>query len=170
MSQSTDIMLQGIKDAMMAERTGITFYTNAAMTTTDPKGKEVFQLLAQEEEQHFEYLQKTYGQLLEGGDIDFKLPPADTSVLSGSTPIFSDALKNRLSQAHFEMSALSVGLQLEQNAIKHYQSMADAADQPNVKDFFLQLVEWEKNHAEGFINQMNSLKEDYWSQANFSPF
>lgn len=165
-----DIILQGIKDAMMAERTGITFYTNAAVTTTDPKGKEVFQLLAQEEEQHFQYLQKTYGQLLAGGDIDFKLPPADTSVLRGNAPIFSDALKNRLNQAHFEMSALSVGLQLEQNAIKHYQSLADAADQPNIKEFFLQLVQWEKNHAEGFINQMNSLKEDYWSQANFAPF
>jgi rubrerythrin len=167
---SKDIILKGIKEAMMAERTGIEFYTTASRTTADPKGKEMFHLLAQEEEQHFEYLQETYGQLLQGSEITTHIPSATNSVLSKSSPIFSDALRRRLNDAHFEMSALSVGLQLEQNAIKHYQTLADVADDPKVKGLFLELVQWEKNHAQGFINEMNSLKEDYWSRANFAPF
>jgi rubrerythrin len=170
MGKTQDIILQGLKDAMMAERTGIEFYTMASRTTQDSKGREVFQLLAQEEQQHFDYLQKTYGQLLNGEAMDSKLPLASESTLLGKGHIFSDSLRNRLQEAHFEMSALSVGLQLEQNAIKHYQSLADVAGDPKVKEFFLQLVQWETNHARAFINEMNSLKEDYWSQANFAPF
>jgi rubrerythrin len=165
-----DIILKGIKEAMMAERTGIEFYTTASRTTADPRGKEMFHLLAKEEERHFEYLQETYGQMLQGNEITTHIPPAANSVLSKSIPIFSDALRQRLNEAHFEMSALSVGLQLEQNAIKHYQSLADIADDPKVKKIFLELVQWEKNHAQGFINEMSSLKEDYWSRANFAPF
>jgi len=170
MDSAKAIILKGIKEAMMAERTGIEFYTSASRTTSDPKGKEMFQLLAEEEEKHFEYLKDTYGQLLQGNEITVHIPSANNSVLSGVGSIFSDALKQRLNEAHFEMSALSVGLQLEQNAIKHYQSLADVSDDAKIKAFFLELVQWEKNHAQGFINEMNSLKEDYWSQANFAPF
>ena len=170
MSKTENIILQGLKDAMMAERTGIEFYTMASQTTSDAKGREVFQLLAKEEQQHFEYLQETYGHLVNGEAIDLSHMFSVDSMLSGEGSIFSDSLKSRLNQAHFEMSALSVGLQLEQNAIKHYQSLADVAKDPKVKKFFLQLVEWEGHHAKAFINEMNSLKEDYWSQANFAPF
>jgi len=170
MGKADNIILQGLKDAMMAERTGIEFYSMASRTTQDAKGREVFQLLAQEEQQHFDYLQKTYGQLLNGEVVNMQLPPASASVVAGKGAIFSEALRRRMDEAHFEMSALSVGLQLEQNAIKHYQSLADAAGDPKIKEFFLQLVQWESNHARAFITEMNSLKEDYWSQANFAPF
>jgi rubrerythrin len=169
-SEARDIIFQGLKDAMMAERTGVEFYTMASNTTTDAKGKDVFKQLAAEEEQHFEYLQKTYGELLKGEEISTIVPPPDSSVLAGEDAIFSEGLRKRLDEAHFEMTALSVGLQLEQNSIKHYQMLADVTDDPKVKEFFLQLVKWEQSHAQAFVHEMSALKEDYWAQNYFSPF
>ncbi len=162
-------MIDGLKEAMQAERTGHTFYAMAAMNTSDPTGKEVFDQLAREEMEHFTFLASHYRSLLEHGvPSNARLPSHPT--VSPDSPIFSAALRERIKDAHFEMSAISIAVQLELNAINHYREQARRATMPEVQKFFEELAVWETSHYEAFLRQQQSLQEDYWRSAGFDRF
>lgn len=153
---------------MVAERTGIEFYRTAAERTRDEQGKAVFLRLAADEQKHLEYLRQQYQQLTQGttgAPLELPEPGVD-----GTSPIFSAELRNRLSQAHWEMTALSVGLALEQASIARYRQLAAQADSEPVRRFFESLVRWEESHAAALQQQFNFLREDYWREAGFAPF
>ena len=169
MTTANEKILAALKTAMEAEMTGHHFYNNAAATTEDAQGKETFTRLANEELLHFNYLKKQYASVLQTGGFDFSTPlaMADNPEISG--PIFSQHLKDRLQQSHFEISALSVGMQLELNAVNFYRQCAEESDNTEVKAFFNQLVKWEQGHYDGFSQELNNLKEEYWQANNFVP-
>ena len=104
MDKSTEEILEGLKTAMEAELTGHAFYKNAAENTDDPMGKETFTRMSEEEQSHFNYLRHQYKSVLEKGAFDFgeKLEPKHKHA---EHPIFSDAIKNRIKESHFEVSA-----------------------------------------------------------------
>ncbi len=162
-------LLEGLKDAMIAERSGIEFFMVAAAQTTDTQGREVFQQLAHEEGEHLAWLKRQYGHLLNDEPFE-KLPTISVTDLEGDHPIFSNDLRKRLKDAHFEMTALSVGQQLEQAAIDRYRKLAEEAGYGELRDFYLQLMAWEQSHAGAFARQAEDLREEYWSQNNFAPF
>lgn len=142
----------------------------AAGNTSDPKGKEVFEMLAREELAHVRFLRTQYDSVIKSGapDKSVKLPKHQS--LQGDHPIFSDRLRGRIKDAHMEMSALAIGIQLELSSIQFYKGEADAADDDAVKEFYTELADWEKEHYEALLRQQDSLKEDYWAAGGFSPF
>jgi len=162
-------MIDGLKQAMQAERTGHSFYAMAAMNTADPTGKAVFEQLAREEMDHFTFLASHYRSLVERGvPSDAKL--ATTPALHDDSPIFSPALRERIRDAHFEMSALAIAVQLELNAINHYKEQALRATIPAVRKLFEELATWETSHYEAFLRQQQGLQEEYWQGAGFDRF
>jgi rubrerythrin len=169
MTTSNEKVLAALQTAMEAEMTGRHFYNNAAATTEDPQGKETFKRLAEEELLHFNYLKKQYGSVLETGNFNFSTPLAENFNTDVSGPIFSQQLKARIKQSHFEISALSVGMQLELNAVNFYRKCAEESDNAEVKAFFNHLVKWEQGHYDGFAQELSILKEDYWQANNFVP-
>jgi rubrerythrin len=160
---------EGLAKAMQAENEGRHFYLMAAQNTQDEQGKEVFKQLADEELDHFNFLKTQYKAILETGKVDpsVKLPGKK---FMGDHPIFSEALKGRISGAHYEMTALSVGIQLELSAVNFYKMEAKSFDDPVVKAFYNDLAEWENGHLEALRAQADELKEDYWDKGGFSPF
>ena len=54
-----------LRIAIATERSGLEFYTRAARITKDPRGRDVFQRLAEEEKHHLGTLEKRYQKLLE---------------------------------------------------------------------------------------------------------
>jgi rubrerythrin len=142
----------------------------AAASTEDPKGKQVFEALAAEEAEHQRFLQAHHAALLETGALDPKLRLAARQGLEGPSPIFSEQLRARVHEAHYEVSALAVGVQLEANAIAHYRQMADAAPSEDARALFEELVAWETVHYRALLRQQDELAHDYWAQAGFSPF
>jgi rubrerythrin len=163
-------LAEGLLSAMRAEREGQHFYLMAAQSTADPKGQEVFQRLAAEEHDHFEFLKAQHKAILETGKPDADLSLGPRSDLSGKSPIFSEALRARVGEAHYEMTALAVGVQLELSAERYYRRAADEAPDQGVKAFYLELAEWEKGHYEALLAQQDELKEDYWAAGGFAPF
>jgi hypothetical protein len=163
-------VLQGLVRAMQAEREGHYFYKMAASATEDPKGREVFGRLADEEIAHFEFLRAQYKSLLDTGRVDASAQLGAPGELSGHSPIFSLRLRERIKDAHYEMTALSVAAQLEQDAERHYRQEADAAADPAVKKFFLELAAWEARHYAAITAQQDDLKEGYWADSGFAPF
>jgi rubrerythrin len=169
MPQTKEQLIAGLKQAIMTEQTGVQFYTIAADKTQDPKGREVFGQLAREEAEHQQWLLRQFGHLMAGESFE-ALKPVHYADFSGPSPVFSDELKNRLGQAHWEMTALSVGLTLEDATIAHYRMLAQAAAEPAVRAFFEELTRWEEGHAEALRRQSTLLLESYWHEAHFAPF
>jgi bacterioferritin (cytochrome b1) len=168
-TQTKDQLLAGLKEAILTEQTGVQFYTVAASNTTDVQGREVFQQLARDEAEHQQWLRRQYGHIVEGTPWE-EMRPVFHADLSGPSPIFSDGLRSRIGEAHWEMTALAVGLALEEATVTRYRNLARAAEQPDVRRFFEELARWEESHAEALSRQSNLLKESYWHEAHFAPF
>jgi len=171
MTESADHkVLQGLLSAMRAEHEGFHFYAMAARNTEDEKGREIFNRLADDEREHLEFLKNQYVALRDKGTPNQDATLGSMLKLEGPSPIFSDRIKGRLKDAHFEMTALSIGIQLELDAVQHYKKLSDEAEDEFVKWFFLQLSEWESGHYQALLDQQENLRDDYWSANGFSPF
>ena len=169
MDKQTNEILAGLKTAIEAELTGHEFYKNAAKSTSDPVGKETFARMAEEEMSHFNYLRHQYRSVLEKGDYDFSKRLAKKQFRHAESPIFSEEIKNRIKNSHFEVSALSIGLKLELEAMKYYRSCAKEAKNEQTRQFYNELAKWEENHYLVFKRQLEMLKEEYFQANNFIP-
>jgi rubrerythrin len=168
--QSVEQLAAGLQAAMRAEHQGYHFYTMAAKSTEDEKGREIFAQLAEEEKEHLAFLKKQYKSIVETGLPNATLDLGKPLELSGSNPIFSNRIRARLGDAHFEMTALAVGIQLELDAVRIYSGFADTAADPAVEKFYRELAAWEQGHYKALLAQETTLKEDYWSSNGFAPF
>lgn len=163
-------LARAFETAIRAESDGHHFYRMAAQSSADPKGREVLSRLADEELDHQRYLQHQRKALLESGALDPGVALGPRLELTGPSPIFSTEIQDRLSGAHFEMTALSVGIQLELNAERFYAGQARAAEEPVVRELFERLAAWESGHYSALLRQHETLKQSYWDQAGFAPF
>ena len=163
-------LAEGLLKALQAERDGHSFYNMAATSSQDPKAKEIFAQLAAEELDHMQFLTRHYESVLKTGRPDPSAKLGSRATLLGAWPIFSQAVKARLKDAHFEMSALSIGIQLELDAQKFYRELAGKTDEPVAKKFLLELADWEAGHYQALLQQQQGLKEDYWTENGFAAF
>jgi len=160
-----------LKLAIMAEQDGYHHYMTASAITTDEKAREVFKSLALDEELH----RKT---LLDGiaaysqdkkWSVDKIKGRAKVSP-SGKSPIFSEEFVKRIKDKHYEMSALSIGILLEQSSIDFYAKMKNSAKDVKLKTLLSVLVAWEKKHLEALVKQQKLFMNAYWEKARFQPF
>ncbi|MBN2537024.1 ferritin family protein [candidate division WOR-3 bacterium] len=168
--QTNERILAGLKEAILTEHTGTQFYETAAEKTSDKQGQEVFRMLAAEEALHQRWLKEQYQLVLSGKHPEPLVDTTSGAILDDSSPIFSKELKDRIGEAHWEMTALSVGLQLERATIERYRDLASEAGVPELEHFFLRLMHWEEGHARALEIQSKLLREAYWNAAGFAPF
>jgi len=169
-TEDREILTNGLRRAAMAELEGHNFYMMAVVTTTDPKGKEIFEQLAKEEMDHFNFLKAQFESVMKTSKLSEVAKLGARGAFDDAWPIFSSDLRQRAGKAHFEMTALSVGIQLEQEAMKFYKEQAEKVAEPDARKFFLELADWEKGHYHALLRQQESLKNDYWQGAGFEPF
>ncbi len=169
MSAQNQEILSGLKTAMEAELTGHEFYKNAAKNVSDARAREVLSEMADEELAHFKYLRHQYQAVLDQGGYDFSKKLAKKDHAPATDPIFSDAIKGRLKDAHYEISVLTVGMKLELDAIRFYQSCAEKAESNEARQFYQGLASWEKGHYDAFESAIQMLKEEYWQANAFVP-
>jgi rubrerythrin len=161
--------LNALKTAMETELTGYNFYRTAATSITDQSGKEALLSMANEEMEHFKYLQHQYKSILENGDYDFTRKIIKVSREKEENPIFSKDIKSRVKECHFEVSVLSIGMKLELDAINYYRSCAEKANTQEAREIYQELASWEQTHYNAFEKELSRLKEDYWQANNFVP-
>lgn len=170
MAQDNKRLIEGLEKAMRAEMEGFHFYTLAAQNTKDATGQETFKYLAEEEKDHFNFLKAHLESVTSSETIAEGVSLGAPKDIGGDHPIFSTEIKERIGKAHYEMTALAIGIQLEKSAVDFYRAEAEASENPAVKDFYLDLMRWEEKHLAAFQGEMDTLQKDYWAEARFEPF
>lgn len=164
-TKTTDIL----KMAILLEKRGKVFYEAVAEQTKSESVKKIFTIMASEEQTHIEFLSRqylSYQQKREFGKEDFSV------VVSGfiANMILNDDVKEQISAASYEAAAISAAIDMETKAIQVYTHRAAETTDPNEKELFLWLADWEKGHHK-VLNDLNEeLKQSIWFDNKFWPF
>jgi len=160
---------EGLAVAIQTELEGFEFYKIAAQKSKDDGAKKMFESLASDEVKHSNMLNDQYQLIIQGKDFKpFRKPPK--SRLKVKSPVFSKEFLESKKQKNFEMSALSIGIMLEQNAIDFYREQKESSSDAKTKKFFHDLAVWEGDHLRALIAQKRFLQRAIFDEARFEPF
>ena len=161
MSEISQQIKDAIKGAILLEINGRKFFNHAADITQHEKGKNMFRFLAKEETRHLEVFSELFSQILEGEDWKKYVKGHE---LEGEAPLV-EKLKERLknSESKIDTQALSIGMQLESDAINFFKQAAANSDDPKAKKIFLEIAEEEKFHYDLLQAQHDSVTNSgFW--------
>ncbi|MFH2129248.1 MAG: ferritin family protein [bacterium] len=156
-----------LKTALLLERRGKAFYTKVAEQATDPDIKQVFEIMADEEEDHIQFLSEQFIHYTQHQRFkEVKLPKGTDDTAS---EILSKKTKGKISAAGYEAAAISSAIDMETRAIRVYTERAKQAADPDEKKFYQWLADWEKGHHEILLDLDNDLREKIWFDNHFWP-
>ncbi len=156
-----------LKTALLLERRGKTFYTKVAEQATDPDVQEIFEIMAEEEDEHIKILSEQFSHYKQHQRFkEVKLPKGSADTAS---EILSEKIKDKISAASYEAAAISSAIDMETRAIKIYTERAAQATDPDEKKFYQWLADFEKGHHQILFDLDNDLKERIWNDNHFWP-
>ncbi|MEA3443697.1 MAG: ferritin family protein [Bacteroidota bacterium] len=157
-----------LKTAILLERKGKAFYSSVADKADDPDVKEFFENMADEEDDHIRFLTEQFAHYTKNKKFKETEIPKDDN--AGKEAILSEQIKKKITAASFEAAAISAAIDFETRAVKVYSERAVSASDPEEKQFYQFLADWEKGHHK-LLNEIdNELKEKVWFDNNFWPF
>lgn len=159
-----------LKKAIIMEHRGKSLYETVAEKTSSPDVKKIFTLMAQEEQTHIEFLGKQFAFYKKNQKFDKPELPAAGDDEVFANLILSESIKKDISGAGFEAAAISAAIDMETKSIEVYSERAQAATDPNEKELYLWLADWEKGHHKLLVNLNKELTEKVWYDNNFWPF
>lgn len=167
MEKSTPLDI--LKSAILLERRGNAFYQKVADATESSAVREFFSMMAEEEKRHIQVLTEQAKHFQETGRFS---PSAvkndDTSQIASG--ILSQDLKEQIAAAGFEAAAVSAAMEMEKRSIRLYSDRADAADDPEEKELYRWLAEWESEHLQFLAGIDREVTEKVWFDNSFWPF
>jgi len=159
-----------LKEAILLETRGKTFYKNVAEKCDSASAKQIFEMMAKEEDEHIQFLSKQFiNYTTKHSFLKPDVPkedPEETVILK----VLTEKLKKEVNAASFEAAAISSAIDFEMNAVNLYKSRAKEATDPNEKELYSILAAWEGEHSKMLVELDNSLKEEIWNDNNFWPF
>ena len=159
--------IEVLKTAILMERRGKAFYENVASQTQSEDVKKIFTMMAEEEQTHIEFLSKQFASYSKNNKFEKADLLPDTGVVN---EILSGDIKKQISAASFEAAAISAAIDMETKAIEVYTKQAKEATDPNEKELFAWLADWEKGHHKVLHELNEELKQNIWFDNNFWPF
>jgi len=158
-----------LKTAILLEHRGKAFYTTAARESQSEAVRQFFTRMAEEEEEHIEFLSRQFAEFEKSGKFaknTMQNPAEDAE----AAIILSDKIKKEISAAGFEAAAISAAIDFENRAVDVYQGRANSATDPNEKEMYRTLADWERTHFHMLHQIDEDLKEQIWQDNNFWPF
>jgi len=141
-----------VKVAMEAEKDAHQAYSKAAKKTTNPKGRDMFQQLAEFEMNHYRKLKDLLASLQEKGEwILYGGTSLKKKTISLKTP------KPKGQEQLTDMDALKMAIREEKKAQAHYRSMAEVTKDPRGRDMYKRLADEEALHERLLNDQYYSL-------------
>jgi len=162
----TDIL----KMAILMERRGKAFYEKVAEQSTTGEVQNIFKLMAKEEDLHISILSKQYRAFEK--DKKFIKEDYNSSEKSNkiSELILSKDIRKQISAAGYEAAAIASAIDMENKAIEVYAKRAKESTDPNEKELFQWLSDWEKSHLKILDDLNKELMEEVWYDNKFWPF
>jgi len=135
------MMKDAIETAIKMETDAISFYGEAARTTSHVFGKEMFKGFIKDETRHLKMLRA----LFQSVDFDVELiRPKDT--IKTVFSMLKDEMMQRVKVMDNEMEAVSIALKLEKEGFDFYKKAAAAAESQKEKELFEKLSIEENDH------------------------
>ena len=144
-----------LRIAIATERSGLEFYTRAARITQDPRGRSVFQKLAEEEKEHLGTLEGRYAQLLKM-DPQLESRPAFLFFKGAANGLFAEGA-DRLTRGVNDRQALLIGIRCERGSHRFFKKYGERFEDSEGKQIFMEFAEEEKQHLELLIREYKSL-------------
>ena len=164
-----DRTLEVLKEAILLETRGRSFYRGVAQNAKSDAVKRFFELMANEEDAHVHILTEQYKQFVSTNrfvsDIYADAGEPDTVGM-----ILSDQVKMQISAAGVEAAAISAAIALEEKAVKLYSGRAAASEILPEKALYEWLANWEKQHLHVLTAIDRELTERIWNDNQFWPF
>jgi Fur family ferric uptake transcriptional regulator len=146
-----------LRIAIATERSGLDFYTHAAKVTQDPRGRSVFERLAEEEKEHLGTLEARYRELT-SKDPDLESRPTFLFFKGAASGLFAEGA-DRLRQGVDDQQALLIGIRCERGSHKFFKRYGERFEESEGKRIFLEFAEEERAHLDLLIREYRSLQE-----------
>jgi rubrerythrin len=165
-SKTTEIL----KMAILMEHRGRAFYKKVAEQTENEEVKNIFNIMADEEQTHIAFLSNQFAYYQKNAKLNpdkVSLNQADESI---AKTILSSDLKKKLSAAGYEAAAISAAIDMEKKAIAVYSERAANATDQSEKELYSWLANWENDHLQILAQLDRELLEQVWNDNSFWPF
>ena len=160
--------IAALKTALLLEKQGKLFYQRVAKDTGSRAVAGLFEIMADEEAKHIDYLSKQFAHY--SATDSFLEQEAEGSASSAVRQILSQEIRQQITAASYEAAAISAAIEMENRAVRIYSDRADASKDAKEKRLYSWLAQWEKGHLK-FLAQINDeLREEIWYESNFWPF
>jgi Fur family ferric uptake transcriptional regulator len=145
-----------LRIAIATERSGLEFYTRAAKITRDPRGREVFQRLAEEEKHHLGTLEKRYQKLLEQ-DPQLESRPTFLFFKGAANGLFAKGADDLLRDGVNDREAYKIGIRCERGSHRFFKRYGERFEDSEGKQVFLEFADEERDHLEMLIREYRAL-------------
>ena len=159
-----------LKEAILLEMRGKSFYKNVAEKSDSPAAKKIFEMMAEEEDEHVKFLSTQFTHFTKTFSFVKPDAPKENPEEEVVIKVLTDQLKKEINAASFEAAAISSAIDFETRAVKLYSDRAQSATDPNEKELYDILAKWEAGHQKMLHELNDELKEDIWNDNNFWPF
>ncbi|MCJ7820029.1 MAG: ferritin family protein [Bacteroidales bacterium] len=163
---TTDIL----KEAILLEQRGKAFYSTVAAQTKSEAVRQVFSMMADEEEQHIAFLSRQFSHYEKHRTFTENAPHEEDPSEEVAMKVLSAEMKTQISAAGFEAAAIGAAIDFETRAVNLYAGRAESATDRNEKETYLMLAEWERGHHKWLMMIDKDLREQVWFDNNFWPF
>lgn len=162
--------LEILKMAILMERRGKEFYNTIAAQTKSEDVKNIFSLMAKEEQLHIEQLSQQFKSYQDNGKFTSQSHVSNDEEESVANLILNPDTKKSISAASFEAAAINAAIDMENKAIEVYSKRANEASDENERELYLWLANFERDHHK-ILNDLNKeLMEEVWYDNNFWPY
>jgi len=157
-----------LKTAILMERQGKAFYSVVASQTQSNAVKDVFTLMAAEEDGHIDFLTRQFKHFAQRHEFlckdELGLPAAvDREILT-------QEVCNQITAASYEAAAISAAIDMENRSVMVYTERARETTDTHEKELYEFLANWEKGHTRILTDMNEQLLEEVWNDNQFWPF
>lgn len=166
-NMSTQRALEIIRQALLLEKRGKSFYSKVAEHTQHSAVRAFFSNMAEEEQVHIDLLLKHYKSLKDVGSF---VAGVSEDPLKTAGEVINHDIIMQITGADYESAAISAAINMEERAIKVYSERAESATDAEEKKLYSWLAEWERSHLHQLLEIDRIVTERIWADNSYWPF
>ena len=158
-----------LKEAILLERRGRSFYLKVAEQSAHAAVREFFEMMAEEEQRHIEILEDQFSAYARNQQFE-PLASQERQNQPADQLVLDESVKKQIAAADYEAAAISAAILMEEKAVALYSERAEVAQDPAEESLYLWLAAWERGHLSSLVKIDREIKETIWNDQQFWPF